>query len=57
MCFNENPGDGIAAILGPYYGGEYPTTNSEQDPDQGWGDSVTEGMDFEEKEYFHKVFS
>lgn len=55
LHFNDNEGDGIAAILAPYYDDVLPTTISEDDEDQGWGDS---SVDFfkSNKPFFHKVF-
>jgi hypothetical protein len=38
MMFNDNPGDGIAVVLEKYFTGKIPTTQSEGDPDQGWGE-------------------
>jgi|TARA_Y100000310_G_scaffold127848_3_gene127010 hypothetical protein len=38
LMFNDENGDGIAAILGHEYDGEVPTTQSESDPNQGWGE-------------------
>tara|TARA_R110000822_G_scaffold36734_3_gene103193 strand:+ start:1192 stop:1605 length:414 start_codon:yes stop_codon:yes gene_type:complete len=39
LMFNENEGDGIAAILASEWklGDDYPTIQSEDDPNQGWG--------------------
>jgi hypothetical protein len=37
MMFNDNDGDGIAVVLENYFTGNIPTTQSEGDPDQGWG--------------------
>jgi len=38
MMFNDNGGDGIAVVLENYFRGNIPTTQSEGDPDQGWGE-------------------
>ena len=38
LDFNENDGDGIAAFHTKCYKGIEPETQSEYDPDQGWGD-------------------
>lgn len=38
LMFNDNEGDGIAAVLGVYYDGTPPTTKSDDDPNQGWGE-------------------
>jgi hypothetical protein len=37
MMFNDNAGDGIAVVLEKYFIDKIPTTQSEGDPDQGWG--------------------
>jgi len=37
LMFNKNKGDGIAMILHDYYTGKAPTTQSDNDPNQGWG--------------------
>jgi hypothetical protein len=37
LMFTKNEGDGIAVILEKYFTGNIPTTQSESDPDQGWG--------------------
>jgi hypothetical protein len=36
--FTDNEGDGIAVILEKYFTGNIPTTRSESDPNQGWGE-------------------
>jgi len=41
MC-NDNPKDGIAAILEDEFRGKLPTTCSEDDPNQGWGEPEEE---------------
>lgn len=38
LMFTPNEGDGIAVVLEKYFTGVIPTTRSEGDPDQGWGD-------------------
>lgn len=40
LIYNSNEGDGIAIILDEFYveGEEPPTTQSPDDPNQGWGD-------------------
>jgi hypothetical protein len=38
LMFNSNDGDGIAVVLEQYFTGNIPTTISEGDPDQGWGE-------------------
>jgi FtsZ-binding cell division protein ZapB len=40
LMFNDNPGDGIAAIMDRHFDNVYPTGQSKQDPDQGWGDDL-----------------
>lgn len=37
LMFTKNEGDGIAVILEKYFTGTIPTTRSESDPNQGWG--------------------
>lgn len=37
LMFTENEGDGMAVVLEKYYTGVIPTTRSEGDPNQGWG--------------------
>jgi hypothetical protein len=37
LMFNSKDGDGIAVVLEKYFTGKIPTTQSESDPDQGWG--------------------
>lgn len=44
LNFNSNDEDGIAMILAEHYGGIAPTSQSESDPNQGWG-SYEEGED------------
>ena len=36
LMFSKNEGDGIAVVLEEYFYGEIPTTQSEDDPNQGW---------------------
>lgn len=43
LIFNENDGDGIAVILEHYFKDEIPTTQSDGDPDQGWGNQNGRG--------------
>ena len=38
LMFTENDGDGIAVVLERYFTGTIPTTRSEGDPKQGWGE-------------------
>ena len=44
LMFNENDGDGIAVVLEKYFTDKIPTTQSEGDPDQGWGESNGDGV-------------
>jgi hypothetical protein len=37
LMFTKNEGDGIAVILEKYFTDNIPTTRSESDPNQGWG--------------------
>lgn len=39
LMFDKDESNGMAVILEKYFTGNIPTTRSEQDPDQGWGDS------------------
>lgn len=44
LMFDErNLGNGIAVILDQYYDGVHPTTRSEDDPNQGWGNYEEDG--------------
>jgi hypothetical protein len=38
LMFDEDVSNGIAVVLEKYFNGTIPTTRSENDPDQGWGD-------------------
>lgn len=38
LMFTNNKGDGIAVILEKYFSGRIPTTQSDDDRNQGWGD-------------------
>jgi hypothetical protein len=38
LMFTPNEGDGVAVILEKYFNGNIPTTRSESDPNQGWGE-------------------
>jgi hypothetical protein len=55
LMFASNKGNGIAAILAPYWkeGDPYPTERSEDDPNQGWG-RVQNGTVVSEP--FHKIY-
>ncbi len=52
--FNGKDGDGIAAVLECHFNGTIPTTQSEGDPDQGWGEE--NGRDFVIDEPYHKIY-
>jgi hypothetical protein len=54
LIFNEDDGDGIAAVLECHFKGNIPTIQSEDDPDQGWGDENGEGVVINEP--YHKVY-
>jgi hypothetical protein len=64
LMFSRDKSNGIAAILAPFWkeGDPFPTTRSEDDPDQGWGKHGKlmgyTGKDIGKKveEPFHKVF-
>ena len=55
LIFSNNSGDGIALVLACEYNGEIPTTQSTDDPEQGWGEP--NGQDFKIKEPYHKIIS
>jgi hypothetical protein len=38
LMFTENEGDGMAVVLEKYFTGTIPTTRSESDRNQGWGE-------------------
>jgi hypothetical protein len=38
LMFDKDESNGIAVVLEKYFTGNIPTTRSEQDPDQGWGE-------------------
>lgn len=40
LMFSGNDGDGIALVLDKYDDGIVPTTQSEDDPNQGWGEGL-----------------
>ena len=55
LMFNNNDGDGIALILECHYiEGQVPTTQSDQDPDQGWGKKYGKGVVIDEP--YHIVY-
>lgn len=53
LMFTPNEGNGIAAVLEKYFTGVIPTTRSQDDRNQGWGDY--NGGDIEVSIPFHKV--
>ena len=53
LIFNDNEGDGIALVLDAHFTGDVPTTQSEGDPDQGWGKE--NGCFLSVDESYHKV--
>ena len=54
LMFDKDESNGIAVVLEKYFTGNIPTTRSEQDPDQGWGDS--NGDDVIIKDPIHIVY-
>ena len=54
LMFNTNEGDGIAVVLERHFNGTIPTTQSDSDPDQGWGEQNGGGVIIDEP--YHKVF-
>ena len=44
LMFDKDESNGIAVVLEKYFTGNIPTTRSEQDPEQGWGDSNGGGV-------------
>jgi hypothetical protein len=54
LMSNANEGDGIAVVLERHFNGTIPTTQSEDDPDQGWGKENGGGVIIDEP--YHKVF-
>lgn len=54
LNFDNNPANGIAAVHTKCWTGKVPTTQSANDPDQGWGDDMellgntNDDMDFDE---------
>ena len=64
LMFDNNEGNGICAILATHWkeGDPYPTTISDSDPNQGWGDdkedlmgSTSDKVDVWVDEPFHKI--
>lgn len=63
LIFDKNPENGIACILEPaFIEGEFPTEQSEQDPDQGWGEgfellgSSADDLEAWVDNPFHKIY-
>jgi len=54
LMFNPNESNGIAAVLECYFTGTIPTTRSDDDRDQGWGENNGKGVVI--KEPYHKVY-
>ena len=54
LMFDKPDGNGIAMILDEHYNGTYPTKQSNQDPNQGWGDDLS-GMGDVSKNVFKEV--
>lgn len=54
LIFSANKSDGIAVVLERHFNGTIPTTQSESDPDQGWGEENGGGVIIDEP--YHKVF-
>ena len=55
LMFNDNKGDGIAVVLEKYFTGRIPTTQSEDDRDQGWGEENGGGKQI--KEPVHIIYN
>lgn len=62
LSFNSNASDGIAMVISECYKGVVPTTISDGDPDQGWGESfellgsTSDKLENWVKEPYHKVY-
>ncbi len=54
LMFNPNESNGIAAVLECYFTGEIPTTRSDDDRDQGWGENNGKGVVITDP--YHKVY-
>ena len=54
LMFHDNESNGIAAVLDKYWDGEVPTTRSESDPNQGWGERIDCNTIVDEP--YHKVY-
>lgn len=52
LMFDEDMGNGIAAIHSECFTGEIPTTRSADDPNQGWGEYDEDDEDDEDNEYW-----
>lgn len=61
LMFDGNPENGIALIKEEYYTGEKPITESEDDPNQGWG-YQSEYLSYSDIEFekvenpYHKIY-
>jgi len=53
LMFSDKDGDGIAVVLEEYFNGEIPTTQSQDDPEQGWGESQSTNPYVEPKHIIH----
>jgi len=66
LMFHSDRSNGIAMVLDEYWAGEIPTTRSEDDPNQGWGEINEDEEDLmgntdndmfpEVTEPYHKVY-
>ena len=54
MMFDGNEKNGIAVVLECHFNGTIPTTQSQDDPDQGWGRKNGQGVRIAEP--YHKVY-
>jgi len=54
LMFNASEGDGIALVLDAHWDGKVPTTQSSDDPDQGWGNP--NGGSIKVDEPYHKTY-
>jgi hypothetical protein len=51
LMFDKDKGNGIAVVLEKYFNGTIPTTRSESDPNQGWGDRHGRGVKIKEPKH------
>lgn len=56
LMFDGNDNNGIAAVLENHWIGNIPTTQSEDDPNQGWGRSDDEVREVEIRKPYHIVY-